>query len=138
MENTRKEYGRILKNPSNLIVSEGLEDIIDGLSEKEVHLEEEEKSQDFLDPLRKLQGTVHINFKDHICEILKIQKNPGGFFKIKCYAPSFPVVDFVKEKRISFSFEDQRFSVGDECSVTFHNSGILTFTARRIINNEEV
>ena len=137
MENTSKEYKRVLNNPSNLIVSKDLEGVLDDFEQKSS--EEDIYSNDtFTNAVKKMMGLVYINEQAHVCEVLKIQKIRGKVFKMKCYVPTFPVVDFMKESKLSFSFDDQRFSIEDECSITFQSNGILTFPARRIINNEEV
>ena len=137
MENTNKEYKRVLDNPSNLIISEDLEGVLDIFDQTDGE-EDLYNNQKFVGAPKKITGTVHINEQDHICEVLKIQKLKRGVFKIKCYVPTFPVAEFIRESKLSFSFDDQKFSIEDESAVTFQSNGILTFTSRRIINNEEV
>ena len=124
MVTNEKEFQRALQNPDNFIVSDELQDILDVSG-----AEQEPTTAD---------SFVCINDQFHLFTFKKVKRTQEGFFKFKGHAPSFPVAEYLKGAGFSLKLYDETFSLVESESVSFDNDGILTFTARRIINNEKV
>ena len=131
MENSEKELERVLENPTNLIVSEGLEDLLgDVYSLDEDDLDDSTPEQDFI-------GRIHLSKDEYVCQIKKIKKKTKKDFVFKVFVPTLPTGHFIESNEFSFSFQGFLFSF-EEKGVTYDSDRILTFSARRIIKNEEI
>jgi len=119
-----REYERALDNPDNFIVSEELEGILS------------------IDDMPELDHdsyhTIVLNGKHHVFEFIKVKRLPSGFYKFKGHVPSFPLPEYLRGAGFKLSFYGETFSLYEKDPASFSSDGILTFTARRIISNEEV
>ena len=125
MTTQNEEYGRVLKNPQNFIISEELEDVIFQDSEAEENSNFEGKP------------TLKLSEKEYVCKIKKIERKKDDF-KIKVQVPSLTFEDFLEGSDICLKIHHSLYAQREDHPVVYNDSRILTFTARRIIKNEEV
>ncbi len=135
MEDT-KEYRRVLSNPDNLIISEELQGVIDEYPdespEKDVPHKEEQ------DVPVQLRGKIFIGDSSYECFVKKISRRQNNTFKIKARVPKFSIYRFINYEDVKMEFHDMFFTSEESPCITYSDSGILTFTARRILKNEKV
>lgn len=127
MEDTNKEYDRVLSNPDNLILSDSLQDIL---------MEDDEGQFDESRP--SLAAELVCNEQTYLCKIKKITRKSKHVFDFKVKLPTFPVEDFIEGNQFELIFHETFFSLEESPNISFRDTGILTFSARRIINNEKI
>ena len=124
MVTSEKEYERALENPENFIVSEELQGIFS--------VDDVEQNED--SPLH----AIVLNGQSHVFNFTKVKRLETGFYKFKGHVPTFPIVEYLRGASFKLEFHRETFSLVESEPASFNNDGILTFTARRIIRNEEV
>lgn len=120
-----KEYERVISNPENFIVSDELQGIL-------------EDSPDDSNISKSNEGILQFDDSKHIFIFEKIRKIGEMTFLFKGEAPTFPMKEFFEGKDFSLLFCENTFVLQRESPVSLKSDRTLTFTARRIINNEEV
>ena len=128
MEDT-SEYDRVLSNPDNVILSEELQEILS--NSEEVAQKDESHSG-------AMMAKLIVSDEAYECSVKKIIRRSKNQFDFKLSVPAFPVENFMKGDEVTVSFHDMLFTADESPKVAFRNSGLLTFTARRILKNEEV
>lgn len=131
MENSDRELERVLDNPSNLILSEGLEDILEGnfsdvIKDTEVSFQE-----------NNLDAEIYVSDEVFFCQVTKIARKTKKDFVFRVFAPAFPIKHLLEGKEFSFYIQGVFFSC-EEKTVVYKSDGTLTFSAQRIIRDEEI
>ena len=131
MENSDRELERVLDNPSNVILSEGLEDVLEDSFSSDL--------KEDLPPVQedRLEAEIYTLDETFFCQVNKIMRVTRKDFTFQVYAPAFPIRHLLEGKSFSFYFQGISFSFEEE-AVVYKNDGILTFSARRIIKDEEI
>ena len=127
MDNFRDEFDRVINNPDNLIMSKDLEGVLsDNTSFKSS------------DNTESAPGYILLSGKDYVFEFLKLKKLPETKYIFKGFVPKFPLADFIKGSDFVLFLFNSSFEVDKDEPVIYKSDGILTFTGKRIISNEEV
>ena len=121
------EYDRISSNPDNVILSDGLEEMLSS----DLSLSSDDSSN-------SLTGYVVFDEKEYIFDLRKIKRMCTDTFLFKGYSPAFPLEEFIAGENFVLFLFDASFELDEDVPITYKNDGILTFTAKRIINNEAV
>ncbi len=130
MLDNKEEYNRVLSNPENVILSEGLADL---LGEEEDSSSPEESLS-----LSGFHAELEIEKSQHVCNIKKIVRLKDASFLFKVFAPTFPLQLFLEDKIFCLHMKNSLFALKEDAPVSYKENGILTFTARRIFKDEEV
>lgn len=125
MNTPHEEYERVLKNPQNFIISEELEDVIF-----------QEHEQDSDSDLKSAVSLI-VSEKEYVCRIKRIERNKDCF-KIKVQVPSLTFENFLEGRDFCLKISDSLYAQREDQPVVYKDNQILTFTARRIIKDEEV
>lgn len=125
MSTQNEEINRVLENPQNFIISDELEDI----------LFQEFDSNDSTPP--KTLTTLTISGKDYVCKIKSVERKRSDY-KIKVRVPSLTFENFLEGGVIRLRIHESLYAQRDDQPVVYKDSRILTFTARRIVKDEEV
>lgn len=131
---SRQEYQRILDNPDNIILSDDLKEILlDQEDAVESHLSNNDITESKIDNSYLLFEKERFPF--HSTKIKRITQNT---FLFEGNSITFPIAMFLDGKAFKIKLFNMLFSLEESFPVIYKESGMLTFTARRIIKNEEV
>lgn len=120
------EYDRVVSNPDNVILSEGLEEIL-GASNSTVPGNSD-----------AFAGYIMLSEKEYVFDLKKIKRTSDDTFVFKGLSPAFPLNEFVAGENFVLFLFNASFELDEDAPVIYKSDGILTFTAKRIINNETV
>ncbi len=131
MHTKDQELERVLENPDNLIVSSGLESIID-----------------FSDQLGEVIATtpinnnsyktctLHVGQKEYAVKIKKMTRQfseDSDMFKFILFVPTLDLEDLIQESYLSLSIDDFTFVQAVQKNITWKGD-FLTITTRRKFN----
>ena len=131
---SREEYKRILGNPDNIILSDDLREM---LSDQESGTEEN-SYESFQDEIKVENSCLVFEGEKFQFQVTKIKRITHDIFSFEGSSLTFPVLDFLNGKAFKLKLFNTLFSLEEGHSVVYKTAGILTFTARRIISNEEI
>lgn len=131
MEDTNEEFRRVLDNPSNVILSDDLQEIFSVPDDVE---------DDQTQVLDNVLGQPCLLFKgvEIIFQISKIKRITNDTFVFTGASPNFPTEKFIEGEKFDLKYFDSHFYLDERNPVEYRANGSLTFTARRIFKNEEV
>ena len=131
---SKEEYKRILGNPDNVILSDDLREM---LSDDEVELGEG-VYKSFQNEIKVENSCLVFENESFQFQVTKIKRITHDIFSFEGSSLTFPVLDFINGKAFKLKLFNTLFSLEEGHSVVYKTAGILTFTARRIISNEEI
>ena len=120
-----KEYDRVLKNPENFIVSEELQDIMFSESDSPDEFESDTTAM------------ISISHKEYVCKLKRVERKEDSY-KIKVQVPSLTFEIFLQGEDICLKIQNTLYTQREDQPVVYKDNRILTFTARRIIKDEEI
>jgi len=124
-----QEYHRVLNNPDNFILSQ---DLKESLEMDVVH-------DDFEDIDKKsVEAYLSISDEKYLCIPLCITRVSSEKFIFKVSVPVMPTKHIIEGRKFNFLFHGSLFDLEEGEDVIIEEGVFLTFTARRIIKNEEV
>jgi hypothetical protein len=130
MHTNDQELERVLENPDGLIVSSGLEDIIDmhnllGSEPDETASVNDDKT-----------CMLHIGQKDYAVKIKKMTRQfseDSDMFKFVLFVPTLDLEDLIQESYLTLSIDDFTFVQAMKKNITWKGD-FLTMTTRRKFN----
>ena len=129
MEDTNEELRRVLDNPSNVILSDDLHEI---LSESENLADEQTYDGVVGQPSLLFKG------EEIIFQVSKIKRIASDTFTFTGMSPNFLTEKFIEGEKFDLRYFNSFFSLDERSPVEYRANGSLTFTARRIFKNEKV
>lgn len=109
-------------------MSEELQDVVD----------EYDSVSDKDEDVRPLSAKILIGEEVYECSVKKITRKQNNTFKFKAKVPKFSIKHFIDYEDVKIQFHNDLFTSKESPFITYSDSGILTFTARRILKNEKV
>ena len=129
MQDSNEELKRVLDNPSNVILSDDLQEM---LSESESVSNEQNYKGVIGQPCLLFKG------EEIIFQVSKIKRVSCDTFTFTGISPNFLTEKFIEGEKFDLRYFDSYFSLDERSPVEYRANGSLTFTARRIFKNEEV
>ncbi len=127
---SREEYSRVLKNPDHVILSEDLRDLLEQ-DEEELVVDDSSHPSD-------LEPTLIFDKSEYMLKVEKISRLSENVFKFEGLSTDFPLSDFISGQKFDLKMFGFYFELDKTQPVQYRSNGNLTFTAQRIIKNEEV
>ena len=132
---SKREYERILDNPENVILSEGLKEI---LLDQDSFAEDTADSTDPKDKVAIQNCCLILDKEVYSFQVEKIKRIAQDIFLFEGSSVAFPIAKFLNGKAFQLKLFNTLFRLEESSPVVYKTTGNLKFTARRIIKNEEV